>query len=469
MPPEVGTKVQCEHEWTLGDRIGGGGFGQVYSAESSDGVSAAVKLVPQQPGAERELLFVDLADVPNVVPIIDNGAYDGHWVLVMPRAELSLRDRLAQTRGAPLDLGAVVSVLCDIADALVALDGRGVVHRDLKPANVLRLDGRWCLADFGISRYAEATTSLDTQKYAWSPPYAAPERWRAERATSATDVYALGVLAFEMVAGVRPFLGPTREDFRDQHLHADPPQLNHVPSAFAALIEECLFKAPEARPQPANLRARLERAEAAAVSGGLARLSAAHRAVVQRRGESARQASEARSAAERRAELATAATRSYALISQALVDAITSQAPAAELQKRHIPGLGLGTGSGGPTDDRSGNLRQERSWPGVRCRVGGNARAPGTPYSIQLRRSQPLAVVWRHPECWRFWLVRDGIHVGADARATFVSGTVRARPWPGGLGSRSTWLRTFAGGVAVHAAGRGGTRRIHRPMGAMAR
>jgi hypothetical protein len=262
----------------------------------------------------------------------------------MPRAEMSLSDRIANATDDFLELAAIVGVLCDVADALVALDGR-VVHRDLKPANVLLLEGRWCLADFGISRYAEATTAADTQKYALSPPYAAPERWRSERATSAADVYALGVIAYEMVAGVLPFRGPATADFRDQHLHRDPPPLAEVPTAFAALLDECLFKAPEARPRPANLRLRLGRAATAAASAGLARLTAAHRAEVLRRGESARHASEAQSEGQRRQSLANAATRSFALISSALLDAITSAAPAATVNKRSPPGWTVDLGS----------------------------------------------------------------------------------------------------------------------------
>ena len=79
-----------------------------------------------------------------------------------------------------------------------------VVHRDIKPANILLLDIRWCLADFGISRYAEATTISDTRKFNLTPAYAAPEQWRHATVTNATDGYAFGVVAYELFASKRP-------------------------------------------------------------------------------------------------------------------------------------------------------------------------------------------------------------------------------------------------------------------------
>src|SRR5262249_47039500 len=196
---------------------------------------------------------------------------------------------------------------------------------------VLHLKGHWCLGDFGISRYAEATTAPDTQKFALSPPYAAPERWRSERATSAADVYAVGVMAYEMIAGSRPFPGPSIEQYRDQHLHTDPPHLSDVPTAFGALVDECLYKAPEARPSAANLRTRLDRITERAQSEGLDRLQEANRAQVRRQGDASRQQSEAQTEAERRAALAEAAERSFNRISLALQDAITGAAPSAVL------------------------------------------------------------------------------------------------------------------------------------------
>lgn len=319
-----GGKVVLSQEWAIGERIGGGGFGEVFLA-SGPTSDAVAKFVPKTSGAGRELLFVELEDVRNVVPIIDNGEHRDHWVLVMPRAEASLRDQLNDNEGV-LDVDEAVAVLRDVCDALVDLEDQ-IVHRDLKPENVLLLNGAWCLADFGISRYTEVSTAPDTQKFALSPPYAAPERWRAERATASTDVYAVGVMAYEMLTGHLPFPGTTPEEFREQHLHADPPHLEGVSPALSALIDECLFKAPQARPSPSNLRARLERLEDEATSPGLSRLAQANQEEVRRRSAAARRASEAKTEAERRAALAEAAEQVFDQISTALLEAITTAAP----------------------------------------------------------------------------------------------------------------------------------------------
>jgi serine/threonine-protein kinase len=323
-------QLKLQQVWTLGERIGAGGFGQVYVAMSEAGETAVAKLVPKAPGAERELLFVDLAGIRNIVPVIDSGETDDAWVLVMPRANQSLREHLDDVHG-PLAVPDAVAVLSDIAATLADLDGK-VVHRDLKPANVLLLEGRWCLADFGISRYAEATTAPDTRKYALSPPYAAPERWRNERATIATDVYSFGVIAYELLSGTPPFDGADVHDFREQHLHADPEHLAFVPAPLGALVEECLYKAPEARPSPANVAARLARIAETAPSAGLAKLDEANRAEAVRRGELGRRESEFRSDAERRAALFDAATKGLARIKDTLQDAITFAAPSARLE-----------------------------------------------------------------------------------------------------------------------------------------
>jgi len=323
-----GDELDLGRRWLVGERIGAGGFGQVFAVTSGHH-EAVVKFVPKAPGADRELLFVNLADVRNVVPVIDSGDHGDNWVLVMPRADLSLRDYLDHT--STLSIEECVAILNDVTDALTDLDGK-VVHRDLKPENVLRLHGTWCLADFGISRYAEASTAVDTRKFALSPYYAAPERWRNEHATNAADMYALGVIGYEMLAGERPFADGSIQGLREAHLHADPPPLDGVPTVLATLIDECQYKAPQTRPSPANFRARLDRHQAKVeTSAGLAQLQEANHAEVQRRAEAARQASQARTASERRADLVASATRALSRISAQLSADITASAPSANL------------------------------------------------------------------------------------------------------------------------------------------
>ncbi|MFL5281819.1 MAG: protein kinase domain-containing protein [Rhodopila sp.] len=190
----------------------------------------------------------------------------------------------------------------------------------------------WCLADFGISRYAEATTSPDTQKFAMSVPYAAPERWRAERATGATDVYALDIMGFELLTGAWPFTGPELFDFRDQHLHADPPPMTNVPMALTSLIAECLYKSPGARPSPQNILTRLQSAGQAPVSPGRARLQQANLQEVARQGESVRCESAHRSEAQRRQDLFRDVTASFKQIGDRLKSAIAEDAPSAAVQ-----------------------------------------------------------------------------------------------------------------------------------------
>lgn len=141
-----GTKLELSSTWTVGDQLDQGSFGRVYELTGGN-QPAVAKFVPKTLGADRELLFVDLEGSRNVVPIIDSGEYQHSWVLVMPRADKSLRKHIEES-GDVLGLEDALTVLLDVAIALVGLDGL-VVHRDLKPENVLLLNGFWCLADSG--------------------------------------------------------------------------------------------------------------------------------------------------------------------------------------------------------------------------------------------------------------------------------------------------------------------------------
>lgn len=190
----------------------------------------------------------DLADrqLVHVIPILDAGqdAESGSYFVVMPRAQKSLQDEL--TAGKTWDSADAAKILLEISRGLAEIPD--IAHRDLKPGNVLYHEGKWKVADFGIACFVEESTSLRTLRGFLSPPYAAPEQWRGERSTSATDVYALGCIAFALVEGRPPFVGPTREEFHDQHLHQEPPRLADQCPQLRSLVLVMLRKNPQARP-----------------------------------------------------------------------------------------------------------------------------------------------------------------------------------------------------------------------------
>jgi eukaryotic-like serine/threonine-protein kinase len=292
-------QIPLAQTWTVGKQISQGGFGKVYEARGNDSQSYVIKFVPKQPGADRELLLAEHKGI-NIIPVLDKGEWKDYLVLVMPQAEKSLRQNI-NISGGKLDLSEAIIVLKDIIEGLASLED-SVVHRDLKPENVLYLNGKWCLADFGIARYAQATTATDTHKYSFTPPYAAPEQWRMQRATAATDIYAFGIIGYEILSGNLPFSGHSEHELQNQHLHTNPPTLAGIPSSISALIFECLYKSGEARPTAANLLMRLKKAQQP-INEAINPLLIANLQVVQAEAESERQLSIKRTEAERRNKL----------------------------------------------------------------------------------------------------------------------------------------------------------------------
>ena len=145
-----------------------------------------------------------------LIPIIDLGETETDWVMVMPRAETSLEDHLAARP--VLDQPEAIGILIDIALALESRQGR-VVHRDIKPGNVLLYQDHWCLADFGISRYAEATTDPATRKFSLTSLCRTGAV--ASRASDRRDRRLCArIVAFEILNGRLPFEGPGTEDWR---------------------------------------------------------------------------------------------------------------------------------------------------------------------------------------------------------------------------------------------------------------
>jgi serine/threonine protein kinase len=314
-----------------------GGFGAVFEGFSNEYGPLAVKRLhlSANDAAHREMsIATDLRDriLTHVIPVLDAGedADSGAYFVVMPRADRSLQSQIAAGAFSASD---AARVMFEIASGL--LEVNDIVHRDLKPANILYHEGRWKIADFGIARFLEESTSLETLKGCLSPPYAAPEQWQYIRATSATDVYALGCIGYALVTGQPPFRAGGEEDFREQHLHADPPKLPaSCPPRLQTLLSMMLRKPPSARPTLERLSSILQDvlqappASTKAAGFGVLAEAGAHVARVQ--AEAQRAQKQELSETEARNQLADTGRKILADIIERMLERICSEAPNAE-------------------------------------------------------------------------------------------------------------------------------------------
>ena len=234
-----------------------GGFGQVFAGRDAAGDDVAVKKlhVSAADAAHRELRVADELrgrSFEHVIPFIDAGedADTGDYFVVMPRAEGSLQNTVEKS--GMLAAADAAAVLLQIVRGLIEVGE--LVHRDLKPDNVLLHEGKWKIADFGIARFIQEATASNTLKDCLSPYYAAPEQWRSERATHATDIYALGCVGFCLLTGKPPFCSnPAHE-----HQNAPLPPFDCADSRLRSLISMMLRKIPKTRPVLSRVRDLLE-------------------------------------------------------------------------------------------------------------------------------------------------------------------------------------------------------------------
>lgn len=242
-----------EGEWEYDDAcpLGkAGGFGEVFRGRGADGDIAVKRLkLNATQAAHRELTIgqqLKQRSLFHVVQIIDAGqdSESDRYFLVMPVCEFSLQDKIDEVNGA-VDMGTASAAISAIITGLSEV--KDITHRDLKPANVLFHDGKWKIADFGIAKFVEDSTSIETLRNSLTPTYAAPEQWRGDRPTTATDIYALGCIIHALFVGQPPFLGSI-DDIRESHLHSASPPIAALPPRFSAFVSHMLRKPPNARP-----------------------------------------------------------------------------------------------------------------------------------------------------------------------------------------------------------------------------
>ncbi|WP_245656505.1 serine/threonine protein kinase [Microtetraspora fusca] len=248
--------------YRLDARLGAGGMGEVWRGE--DMVLArtvAVKvLLPgrlDDPGFavrfQGEARAMATVNHPGVVDVYDYGVTDVPGdgptaYLVMKFVDGEPLDRLL-TRLGRIGPEPAMELIAQAAAALHAVHARGIVHRDVKPGNLLvRSDGTLVLTDFGIARADSASRLTDAGMVLGTAAYCAPEQAEGQPVTPAVDVYALGVVAYECLAGRRPFDGESPVAIALQHIRDEPPPLpRDVPPAVRMVVERALLKDPARR------------------------------------------------------------------------------------------------------------------------------------------------------------------------------------------------------------------------------
>ena len=258
----LGTNYKLDRE------LVGGGMSRVFVAvDSVLGRRVVVKVLPPELAAgvnrdrfRREIQVAAQLQHPHIVPLLSAGEQGDLLWYTMPYIEgESLRAALERKK--KFSAREVMRILHDVVDALAFAHERGVIHRDIKPANILSQGAHALVTDFGVAKAISAalpSTGLTSAGIAiGTPAYMAPEQLAGDVAANhRIDIYAVGLLAYELVTGVSPFTGPSPRETLAAQLTRDPKPLHEVspeiPRSLSALIMRCLAKDPDARPQRAD-------------------------------------------------------------------------------------------------------------------------------------------------------------------------------------------------------------------------
>src|SRR5881628_3201262 len=239
--------------YTIERELGRGGIATVYLAQDlKHHRPVAIKVLRPELaaalGAERFLREIETAAKlthPHILPLHDSGEAAGFLFYVMPYVEgESLRDRLSREKQLPL--GDALQIAREVADALSYAHNQDVVHRDIKPENILFEAGHAVVTDFGIAR---AITAAGGEKLTGTgiavgtPAYMSPEQAASAPVDERSDIYSLGCVLYEMLAGEPPFTGPSAESIVRQHLAAAPPRVSAMRAAIPPAIEEAIVRA----------------------------------------------------------------------------------------------------------------------------------------------------------------------------------------------------------------------------------
>ena len=268
---DPGLRAAFEPAYVLERELTGGGMSRVFLAtERALNRRVVIKVLPPELAAgvnrerfRREIQLAAQLQHPHIVPLYSAGEQGELLYYTMPFIEgeslrHAIHERGTQNRFSPKE---VAGILHDILDALAYAHARGVIHRDIKPGNVLRSGRHAVVTDFGVAKAISASmpaVGMTTSGMAiGTPAYMAPEQLAGDPASDhRVDIYAVGLLAYELLTGEAPFSEASPQETMAAQLTRDPEPINRsrldVPPALSALIMRCLAKAPEKRPQHAS-------------------------------------------------------------------------------------------------------------------------------------------------------------------------------------------------------------------------
>lgn len=265
--PALKAGLQLQGRYNLINRIATGGMGEVWRArDTRTGTLVAAKVLrPELTGEEISLSRLRIearnamkAHHPNIAAVLDSGESQGQGWIVM---ELVAGEPLTNYVGDGKRLSAeeLIPILSQTAFALDGAAQAGIIHRDIKPANIMiRPDGMVKLTDFGISYTAGQANLTAIGMVMGTAQYLAPEQAMGSVATHSGDLYSLGVIAYEALAGYRPFTGKTVVEIAMAHVNEDVPALpDDVPEPLADIVYMLLEKEPADRPASGTALVRL--------------------------------------------------------------------------------------------------------------------------------------------------------------------------------------------------------------------
>jgi tetratricopeptide (TPR) repeat protein/predicted Ser/Thr protein kinase len=255
--------------------LGTGGMGEVYRARDTRlRRDVAIKVLPDDLPADaldrlhREARAASALAHPNICAVFDLGEADGRSYLVMELVDgVTLREYAA---GKPVDAADAIAIGVQIADALDAAHAKGIVHRDIKPGNVMVGSRRRVkVLDFGLAKQITADAMDQTRTIEpltaagttiGTPAYMSPEALQGKPLDARSDLWSLGIVLYELLAGHRPFEGRTPFELTSRIVHdAAPPLPAEIPAALRSIVDRCLSKRPEDRhANAAQLRDALE-------------------------------------------------------------------------------------------------------------------------------------------------------------------------------------------------------------------